>query len=211
MKPTRSSATVVLIHGIWTRAPIMWPLARRLRRAGFRVVVFSYTSVGRNLESNARRLETTISSLRSSTIHIVAHSLGGLLLRQWLHDFPRQRPGRYVTLGTPHSGSRVARGLIHHRIGHYVLGKSFDHGLDGNVPPWPKDRELGVIAGRKPLGLGRLLMMGKADNDGAVYLSETTLQGMRDYCVLNVTHTGMLFSRQVADSVRRFLREGRFK
>ncbi len=204
-----SPETVVLVHGLWLTGLEMTLLRRCLRRCGFNPIQFTYPTVRCSLADNAKRLQRFVGRLDADVIHFVAHSLGGLLLRQFFHDFPDQRPGRVVTLGTPHAGSAAALRLAQQRIGRLLLGKSLDHGLRGDVPAWRGGREIGVIAGDLRLGVGRLLGL-TGPNDGAVLLSETRLPGMTDYRVFHTNHTGLLFSSEVAQASCAFLREGRF-
>ncbi len=185
-------------------------LARRLRACGFQTAQFSYPSVRCDLSQNAVRLQRFAQQLDAPVVHFVAHSLGGLLLRRFFHDFPRQRPGRVVTLGTPHAGSQVARRMGSNPFGKALLGRSFTHGLRGDVPVWSARRELGVIAGDVALGVGRLLGGLSDPNDGAVSMAETYLPGMTAHTVFHVNHSGLLFSREVAGAVCHFLREGTF-
>lgn len=204
-------ATVVLVHGIWMNGWDMSLLRRRVRKAGFDAVQFSYQSVSHTLHDNAQRLQQFINTLSADTIHIVAHSLGGLLVRQLYHDFPDLKSGRVVTLGTPHRGSYVARQLKNHRLGRAILGKSLHDGLLGDAPAWDSERELGVIAGDRGIGIGRILTTRlPKPNDGTVVLRETPLSGMSDYVVMPVNHTGLLFSRSVAAQVIQFLAQGVF-
>ncbi len=58
--------------------------------------------------------------------------------------------------------------------------------------------EVGVIAGSMGLGLGRLFAELNADHDGTVMVDETRLPGAKDQVVLSTSHTGMLFSADVA-------------
>ncbi|MFY9315529.1 MAG: hypothetical protein WAO95_08220, partial [Burkholderiales bacterium] len=46
----------ILAHGLWVPGVVMRPLAARLARAGFRCHTFSYSGVGRPLETHAERL-----------------------------------------------------------------------------------------------------------------------------------------------------------
>lgn len=48
-------------------------------------------------------------------------------------------------------------------------------------------------------------------NDGAVCVDETRLPGATAQIVLEVSHTGMLMSRSVADATGRFLANGSFR
>jgi hypothetical protein len=141
---------------------------------------------------------------------MVAHSLGGLLVRQLFHDFPEQKPGRVVTLGTPHRGSFVAGRLHNHFWGRLLLGGSLQQGLLGDAPAWDSRHEIGVIAGNRGIGIGKILTRLPKPNDGTVVLAETPLSGMADYVVLPVNHIGLLFSKSVAEQVVQFLSKGVF-
>jgi hypothetical protein len=73
-------------------------------------------------------------------------------------------------------------------------------------------REIGVIAGSLPLGIGRVVAPDlPAPSDGVVSVAETRLPAMRDHIVLNVSHAGMLISHAVARQICAFLREGAFE
>ena len=85
----------------------MFLLARRLRRHGFAVHAFSYPSARADLTANAARLARFLDALDAATVHLVGHSLGGILIRALFHFHPNRKPGRIVTLATPHGGSRV--------------------------------------------------------------------------------------------------------
>jgi pimeloyl-ACP methyl ester carboxylesterase len=185
-------------------------LRHRLRRCGFRPVSFSYPTIRCSLTENAARLQRFVEQLDADTVHFVAHSLGGLLLRQFFHDYPRQCWGRVLTLATPHAGSRVARRMGRNPFGKVLLGHSFKHGLRGDVPLWTAQREIGVIAGSHGFGVGRLVGGLPRPNDGAVALVETRLPGMSAYKVFPMSHSGLLVSAEVAQAVCGFLRKGCF-
>jgi hypothetical protein len=71
--------------------------------------------------------------------------------------------------------------------------------------------DIGVIAGRMPVGAGRIVAPDlPAPHDGAVSVDETRLPAMCDHIVLNVSHSGMLVSRAVAHQICAFLRDGAF-
>jgi hypothetical protein len=73
-------------------------------------------------------------------------------------------------------------------------------------------RDVGVIAGSRPFGLGRIVVPGlPAPSDGVVSAAETRLPAMRDHIVLNVSHSGMLISRAVMRQICAFLRDGAFE
>lgn len=207
----QSGEAVVLIHGLWMPAPVMAVLARRLRRAGWATFIFAYSSRHATSRQNAAALAEFIQGINSARVHFVAHSLGGLILMQLLRDYPGQRPGRVVVLGTPYLGSHVARRLNRHAWGRWLCGSSLDGALLGDGPRWPGGRELGVIAGTLPIGAGWIVSGLPRPNDGTVAVAETVIPDQADDITLPVTHTGLLFSAAVARQIVHFLSSGRFR
>lgn len=202
---------VVLLSGLWLPRCSLWPLARRLRREGFHPHLFSYATTGRDLQQNAAALEVFLRTLPQGTVHLVAFSLGGLVVRALFHFYPHQAPGRIVTLGTPHHGSLAAQRLAQRVWGRRIMGKGLADLLAGRARSWPLPaRDLGIIAGGVNLGLGRLVVRHTGVADGTVAVSETRLRGAADFLCIPTTHFGLLFSRAAARAVARFLRHGRF-
>ncbi|MGH8512645.1 MAG: esterase/lipase family protein, partial [Gammaproteobacteria bacterium] len=183
---------------------------RQLTGAGFSTRQFSYPSVRVSPAVAARLLGDFVADIEAPVVHYVAHSLGGLVLRHFFNGHSELHPGRVVTLATPHQGSRAAQALANHPLGRRLLGRSIEQGLLGDVPAWPDHRALGVIAGSGGIGLGRFLARLDLPHDGTVAAAETELSAATDRITLPVSHFGGLFSRDVADQVIYFLREGRF-
>jgi pimeloyl-ACP methyl ester carboxylesterase len=201
---------IVLVHGLWMKGPEMFLLRWRLHKAGYPVHQFSYRSVAHELDENARKLNAFIQAIDAETVHFVAHSLGGLVVRRLFHDFPHQRPGRIVTLGTPHSGSYVANRLSRSGLVRKMLGCSL-RPLNGELYPWPGHRELGSIAGTLSVGLGWFVHDLPKPNDGTVAEEETRLESMRDHLLVHSSHMAMLLSKEVAEQTLHFVRHGCFR
>jgi len=202
--------TVVLVHGIWMTGLEMQPLARRLRACGYRTRVFSYRSLWRPLDWNARRLVRLVRKSGPGPVHLVGHSLGGLVILQALQDCPDLVAGRVVLLGSPANGSLIAQRLYRRRWSRWLVGRSAEGGLLGDGPRWQGHTAPGVIAGTRPLGVGQLLGGFSEQNDGTVALSETVIDAAHPAMLVRTTHTGLLFSAPVAQAVCRFLATGRF-
>ena len=202
--------TVVLVHGLYMGPWAMGYLGRRIAETGFATVRFSYATLHASLPDSADSLAGQLEALCSDSVHFVGHSLGGLLIRHLFHRYPEQRPGRVVTLGTPHQGSYVARWMSAHGPLGQLLGRSAPQGSLGDAPPWAGSHDLGVVAGSRHLGLGQLVPGLPRPNDGTVSVEETRLKQAKDHIVLPVTHTSLLFSPTVAEQTLAFLNTGRF-
>jgi pimeloyl-ACP methyl ester carboxylesterase len=202
--------TVVLVHGIWMTGLACVPLRSRLRAAGFGVRLFSYPSLTLTPAESAARLRHALRYVEGDVVHFVGHSLGGVVLLHLFRDGPPERAGRVVFLGTPARGSAVARVLAESALSRPVLGRSTEGGLLGGVPAWRGERDLGVVAGTLPFGLGRALCDLPEPHDGTVAAAETEVEGAADRWFVPVSHTGILVSSAVARGVAAFLRTGRF-
>jgi pimeloyl-ACP methyl ester carboxylesterase len=182
----------------------------RLRRCGFHSVVFSYPSMRNSLSQNALSLSHFVAGMTAPRIHFIGHSLGGLLVLQMLAEYPEQRTGRVILVGSPYNGSNVATRLSRRGPGRYILGRSMLQWLEQKAPEHNAQYELGVIAGRKSIGFGRLISRLPQPNDGVVTVDETRISNISDQVVLNVSHSGMLLSAGLALQVCSFLRSGHF-
>jgi len=205
---TAINHSVLLIHGLWNKSPCLWPLAYRLRQAGFRPRYFDYASVLHTPDRSVMRL---IARLRRSPqpLHVVAHSLGGLLIMEALNREPDLPIARVVCLGSPLRGSRAAHYLAKQRWGSWFLGGSREWlcsgvKIDAAIPP------IGMIAGCRARGLGRVVAAFPGASDGTVAVDETVVPGLADHCLLAVSHSGLLLSAEVARHCVHFLQYGRF-
>ena len=204
--------TVVLVPGLWLSGWCLLALRQRLERCGFDARhIFSYPSVSHNLLENAEALSHYVRDLDAPVVHLVGHSLGGLVIRALFHQHPEQPRGRIVTLGSPHRGSYPASVLARTRLGRQITGNSIQQLLAGMPEYWElPDRDFGVICGDLGIGVGRLFPGFVKPNDGVVALAEAQFPGATDHITLHVAHTAMLVSKQIAHQVCYFLKNGRF-
>ncbi len=201
---------VVLVHGIWSNGMDMWRLRQRLTRAGFECHVFNYNVWGKPPAQTARKLQHFVERIDAPVVHFVAHSYGGIVLMHLFDQFPFNKNGRIVLLASPVNGSAVGKRLARTAMTRWVLGKSPERGLSGNVPEWKGWQDIGVIAGTFPMGVGMVVGGPEAPHDGTVSVSETQLTGASDFIVLPVSHTGILVSQVAAQQVITFLNAGKF-
>ena len=202
---------VTLVHGLWMHGAVMGWMARRIARAGYTVHCYTYPSVRLSMAENARRLSGFCQSLGARPLHLVGHSLGGLLITRMLDEPHRLDIGRVVLLGAPFVDSFAARHLSRVRVGRVAVGASIGEWLRGARPETLANYDIGVIAGNRGIGLGVVMAPDlPAPHDGTISVSETHVPCERDHIVLPVTHTQMVISVPVVRQVCEFLRRGRF-
>jgi pimeloyl-ACP methyl ester carboxylesterase len=210
------STVIVYVHGLWVTGREAFWLRRRLEQdLEAKTLTFPYPSVTTDATSNARALAKFLAALGAETLHLVGHSLGGLVILKLFEegaDAPaRLPPGRIVLLGSPLRGSRAARNLARLPFGKKIMGLgATEELLASRARRWNGARDLGVIAGDLGFGLGRLVGTLGGASDGTILVEETELDGAADHVVLRVSHTGMLFSAAVARAAGAFLSTGRF-
>jgi triacylglycerol lipase len=102
---------ILLLHGMVDNGSIFTVLRRGLTRRGFgQVVPVNYSPLTMDVRVAARRLAETVEDLVATTgyrrVHMVGHSLGGLVARYYVQRLGGDaRVHTLVTLGTPHSGT----------------------------------------------------------------------------------------------------------
>src|SRR3974390_43027 len=105
------STVVVYVHGLWLNGVEGVLLLKRLARSlNAETRTFAYASVMSSGTEDARALGSYLSALRADTLHLVGHSLGGLVILKLFEsgEAARLPPGRIVLLRSPLNGSRPA-------------------------------------------------------------------------------------------------------
>lgn len=210
---TNNRQNVLLIHGILMNPLEMRFLGWQLENSGFHVHYIYYQSVFKTPAENARIIQEKIKKLKVKQLHIVAHSLGGLITMHLFDQFDDIPNGRVVMLGSPVNGSWIAKKMHTWPVVSSLLARSMPNALSGkDIPEWTVKRDWGMIAGiRNRAGLG--LLTGGLPNisDGTVLLEETQHPKQTAHISVNRSHTGLLFSKDVSKLTSQFLNTGKFK
>ncbi|MCG7206322.1 esterase/lipase family protein [Streptomyces arenae] len=112
--PVRAAPPVVLLHGFIDNRSVFVLLRRSLaQHGGQRVESLNYSPLTCDIRTAAellgRHIEEICERTGSRRVDIVGHSLGGLIARYYVQRLGGDlRVRTLVTLGTPHSGTRVA-------------------------------------------------------------------------------------------------------
>ncbi len=109
------SMPILLLHGLVDNRSIFTMLRRALRRDGFsRVLAMNYSLLTSDVRTAAAELGERIEAFCVATgteqIHVVGHSLGGIIARYYVQRLGgHARVHTLVTLGSPHRGTQLAR------------------------------------------------------------------------------------------------------
>lgn len=215
--PAMKADVVIVLHGLVRTRNSMTGLAEKIAagRPDSSVITMSYASSREKVADHAAALRQVIGRLEGAQrVHFVAHSLGNLVIRRYLHDLqidrPRQWPqtGRIVMLAPPNQGSRLAELFRTNAVFRAAWGVS---GLQ--IAEWDKlsktlaipRSEFAIIAGGRRSNRNPLLA---GDDDWVVSVDETKLPGAHDFLVLPVLHSTMMDDDDVQQAALRFLSTG---
>ncbi len=208
--------TVVCLHGYAWPGPATYLIKRRLETEhGWRALMFSYPSLRRSIDDNAESLADFLESHGLERVHLLGHSLGGVVALRMLATMPNAMQGRVVCMGSPLTGSRAAE-VVNTLDFADLFSSSLKAGIiDSSANEWGREVcerfDVGVIAGTVGRGLGRFVAGIKEANDGTIAVSETRLEGATDHLVMDVSHNRLLTSPSVIDQAATFLSQGRFR
>ena len=200
-----SNDIVVLVHGLGGSRLDMWPLARQLRRRGYAVRNWGYRSVGQRIETHAARLAKDLAAIdadmSAGKIHLVTHSMGGIITRTMFAKHDIENIGRVVMLAPPHQGSHAARRLVPY-VGWLTPSlKQLSDDEDSFVNQLPNSLqhsgiEFGIIESTK---------------DRVIAQGGVLLDGYRDYARVEGHHGVLAWYPQTMKLAENFLAMGKFQ
>lgn len=211
----QAAECIILLHGLARTSSSMEKLQAALVRDGYSVVNYQYPSRKKNIQALAEEeIPLALAKCVSAEkINFVTHSLGGIVLRQYLSVHTIPNLGRTVMLGPPNKGSQVVDSLKS-VPGYELINGPAGMQLGTNAESIPvllgrANFEVGIIAGTKSINLILSTVLPNPD-DGKVSVENTKLEGMADHITVPVSHPFLMKDTQVINQVLFFLRNGQF-
>ena len=209
---------VVLLHGLARTSSSFNAMQEALEEDGYRTANVDYPSREHEIAELASiAVEDGLATCRAGEdiekIHFVTHSLGGILVRQYLSTETVDELGRVVMLGPPNQGSNAVDDLVGVPGFDWIngpAGRQLGKG-EASVPLalGPVDFELGVIAGNRTIDPITSAVLEDPD-DGRVSIEDTKVEGMDDFIIVEHSHAFMMRMQRPIELTKKFLRTGSF-
>ncbi len=217
LQPTAKAPCVMLLHGLGRTSMSMATMAKRLETDGYRVTNLGYPSTDAPIEVLTQEHLAPAAERcyqdGCQVLHMVSHSLGGILIRQYLQTHTLPVGSRIVMLSPPNQGSEIADYLKSYRIFHWVTGPAGQQ-LGTQADSVPKqlaavDAPIGVITGSESWNpfFSHLI---PGPDDGKVAVEHARLEEMTDFLVVPASHTFIMEDDEVIAQTRYFLKYGNF-
>lgn len=214
MMTTPTTECVILLHGLARSAHSMDKMALRLTEAGYRVLNIDYPSRDYSIEELAEQTITdALAQCEGMPVSFVTHSMGGILVRQFLSNHSIENLNKVVMLGPPNKGTEIVDKLAH------LPGFSFVNGEAGaqlgtgalSLPNQlgKANFDVGIIAGTQSINLILSSLIPDTD-DGKVSVESTKVDGMNDHIAMPTTHVFMMRNKAVIEQVIHYLKQGKF-
>lgn len=179
---------VLLLHGLFQNRSCLLFLQNRLQLAGYRTLSIN-TPPWHALPTLTARVAKSVDQLCATTgdeqVHIVGHSMGGILARSYLQTHGPTKVAGCITLGSPHTGSQLAVFAVS-RLGRALLPGS---PLLAQLNAAPLHNSVSITA------------IHSRDDNIIVPAENARLDGADNIEISGVGHTAMLFSEQVSNII----------
>lgn len=201
----KTHKAVVLAHGLWMHRWSMSPIARYLKDNGYNVYRFGYKTTTMPFEFNVQKLQAFVNSLEEETVHLVVHSMGGILS---MRAMPKIRKnGKLVMLGSPINGSSVAKEMKKKKWCGWMLKHASEPLENGITSPTVLRESLMISGTSGSIGIGRIITKLEEPHDGTVALVDTEADWINYQETADTNHFRMLFHKGIKKRILRFLKE----
>lgn len=219
--PTESIPTiarpkmVVLLHGVLKSSLSMERLERSFKSGGYKTFNWNYDSNDFTVIQNAVELDSLIrlNGYDRYRLDFVTHSMGGIIIRYYLENYPPPHLGRLVMIAPPNQGSHLATFFQNFPPFKWLYKKTVTYLVTGDDAFAPHagipSCEFGIIAGGTGGKYGYTWYL-PGDDDGTISVSQTKLKGASDFIILHHIHSVLPLERDTIEQTRYFIEHGRF-
>ncbi len=211
-----TSTHIVLLHGLALTPLSWWCVARALRQAGYTVHLPGYPTTRYSIDELVQGYIAPVLlpyCMAGQPVHVVAHSLGAILLRVFLQQHSLPSGSKIVLLAPPNHGSEIVDAIGNWWLFKKIMGKA---GQDLGTKAWHKPQQLHAIAGEIGILAGNFALdfwfwhLFTGPCDGKVTVFSTQLAEMQDFRILPFSHTFMLGRQKTCQEILHFLVHGCF-
>jgi pimeloyl-ACP methyl ester carboxylesterase len=205
---------VILVHGYGRKPSTMSDIAQYLEERGYQPYMIGYSSYKRDIDGIEQEFQKQMDKVLvgvTDRVHFVGHSMGGLVVRNYLSKNKIPNLGNVVLLGTPNSGTPV---VDHYKDSWWfwyagpaapkLSSKGSDFLRSLPVPSY----KLGIIAGLVSYNQTKEIF--SEPNDGVVTCESSKVTGMADFVALPINHHYLKHDSKSLEQVFNFLKHEKF-
>ncbi len=194
---------VVLVHGLWMGRWAFGSIAKFLKKHGYHVYRFGYKTSASPFDFNKHKLQAFVNSRNEQTVHIVAHSMGGILSMRTLPKI--RKTGKLIMLGSPINGSQAATAMGKKKWTSWMLRHATEPLENGVQHPKTLRKSLMIAGTVSGLSISRLVTKLPKPNDGTVALVETQAKWINHHSTEKTNHFFLLLNKNAKTKILDFL------
>lgn len=209
---------VILVHGLdWFRDTLK-PTAAFLHQQGYSTINVRYPS--RKVTGTAEAADWVTKVVAehctdpTKRIHVVAHSMGTVVVREFLAKHRPSNLGQVVLIAAPNRGTPLATPLRWKPLGKMICPAAAELGCGKKGAPLTEPSAVnfspGILMGNKPGWFPYLSPFLPGPDDGVVPVSSGKIDGMADLRIIRASHTGLPHNAAALSETVYFLRTGHF-
>lgn len=201
----KASQAIVLVHGLWMSRWSFASIAKHLAKEGYQVYRFGYSTTGKPFEFNMQKLQAFVNSRKEQTVHLVVHSMGGILSMRTMPNIKKQ--GKLIMMGSPINGSQAAKAMGQKKWTAWMLKHATEPLTNGVVNPKALRNSMMIAGTSNSIGISRIVTKLPEPNDGTVAMHETQADWINVHTTEKTNHFRMLFHKNIKQTISKFLAE----
>lgn len=206
----------ILVPGLLSPSFILKSIGSDLNAKGLKTLIFNYTTIGNTIQFLSAKLKEFIQTSCQAPnvkIHLIGHSLGAIIIRDYLANNIPDNLGRVIMIAPPNKGSIWCNYLLKFkliRLFFKPLLTQLKQDKESYVNKISKEinYQLGIIAGKSAMKILKLFM--SEESDGLVSVDSTKLENASEFIIMNLGHLEIILSKKTLYQIDKFLFTGHF-